>query len=115
MGAGAAPSEAGRATVGLYHLAWEIDTLGELRRIAAALTEAGALIGATDHATTKSLYARDPDGIDLEVCWLVPADLLATVEPGAGARLRPLDLAGEIARYGADTRGGVGVSVAQPA
>jgi hypothetical protein len=28
------------------------------------------------------------------------------------ARPRPLDLDGEIARYGADTRGGVGVSIA---
>ena len=31
IGAGAAPSDAGRSTVGLYHLAWEVDTLGELR------------------------------------------------------------------------------------
>src|SRR5919202_1190325 len=28
IGAGAGPSLAGRATVGLYHLAWEVDTLG---------------------------------------------------------------------------------------
>src|SRR3954468_7926501 len=32
IGAGAGPSEAGRRTVGLYHLAWEVDTLAELAR-----------------------------------------------------------------------------------
>ncbi|HEY4729409.1 MAG TPA: VOC family protein, partial [Actinomycetes bacterium] len=33
IGAGAGPSEAGRRTVGLYHLAWEVDTLAELERL----------------------------------------------------------------------------------
>ena len=63
---------AGRATVGLYHLAWEVDTLAELQRIAAVLTERGALVGASDHGTTKALYAQDPDGLEFEVSWLVP-------------------------------------------
>src|SRR5436305_15347251 len=53
IGAAAAPSGAGRATVGLYHLAWEVDTLAELQRIAGRLAEAGALVGASDHSTTK--------------------------------------------------------------
>ena len=76
IGAGAGPSEAGRATVGLYHLAWEVDTLAELSRIRDALLQAGALVGASDHATTKALYAQDPDGIEFEVSWLLPADLI---------------------------------------
>ena len=33
IGAGAGGSQAGRSTVGLYHLAWEVDTLAELARI----------------------------------------------------------------------------------
>ena len=110
MGAGAGPSPARRPTVGLYHLAWEVDTLAELQRIAGALSRAGALVGATDHATTKALYGRDPDGIEFEVCWLVPADRLDTVDAGAAMQPRPLDLQREIARYGSDTEGGVGVS-----
>ena len=61
---------AGRGTVGLYHLAWEVDTLAELERLAGVLTERGALVGASDHVTTKSLYAQDPDGIEFEVCWI---------------------------------------------
>ena len=78
------------------------------------LAERGALTGASDHVTTKALYAQDPDGIEFEVSWLVPADLITDemrVETATLARPRPLDLEGEIARYGAETRGGVGVSV----
>jgi len=104
-----------RPRVGLYHLAWEVDTLAELQRIAAALSNAGALVGATDHATTKALYAKDPDGIEFEVCWLVPADLLDDIDPATTLKLRPLDLAAEVARYGPDTRGGVGLSTPLPA
>ena len=111
MGGGAGPSVAGRATVGLYHLAWEVDTLAELSRIRAALVDAGALVGASDHATTKALYAQDPDGIEFEVSWLLPADLITPEVRGSATRIAPLDLEGEIARYGAQTRGGVGVSI----
>ena len=111
IGAAAGPSEAGRRTVGLYHLAWEVDTLAELGRVRDALAAAGALVGASDHATTKALYAQDPDGIEFEVSWLLPADRI-TDEVRAGAMsILPLDLEAEIARYGADTRGGVGVSM----
>src|SRR5205085_2996810 len=39
IGSGAGASEAGRQTVGLYHLAWEVDTLDELERIAGVLSE----------------------------------------------------------------------------
>jgi catechol-2,3-dioxygenase len=113
IGAGAGPSEAGRSTVGLYHLAWEVDTLAELARIRELLAERGALGGASDHVTTKSLYGRDPDGIEFEVVWLLPADQITDEirsRMGTFERPRPLDLEGEIARYGAETRGGVGVS-----
>ncbi len=111
VGAGAAPSPAGRSTVGLYHLAWEVDTLAELARIREALLRAGALVGASDHATTKALYAHDPDGLEFEVVWLIPADLLDQAALDARKRIRPLDLGREMARYGATTRGGVGISI----
>ena len=100
-----------RATVGLYHLAWEVDTLDELERLAGALAAEHALVGATDHGTTKSLYARDPDGIEFEVAWVVPAELLDDEAREAGAHLRPLDMAMVKQRYGATTPGGVGVSI----
>lgn len=114
VGPGAAPSAAGRRTVGLYHLAWEADTLDELERIAAALSERGALVGASDHGTTKAVYARDPDDIELEVSWLVPADLIDEAALAARTTIRPLDLAAEKRRYGGGTRGGVGVSHTAP-
>jgi hypothetical protein len=100
-------STAGRGAVGLYHLAWEVDTLADLSELATRLSDAGALAGATDHGTTKALYGRDPDGIDFEISWLVPARLLGDeLRPTAA----PLDLAREIETYGADTLGGIGVS-----
>lgn len=114
IGSGAGPSPAGRSAVGLYHLAWEVDTLAELQRLAGVLGEHGALVGASDHHTTKALYAQDPDGLEFEVCWIVPADQLteALVERSRrDPRPLPLDLDAEIARYGAETRGGLGVSI----
>jgi catechol 2,3-dioxygenase-like lactoylglutathione lyase family enzyme len=111
IGTAAGPSGAGRSTVGMYHLAWEVDTLAELERVAARLAAAGALVGTSDHGTTKSLYGKDPDALEFEVVWLVPADLLDDAALAARKRIRPLDLAREQQRYGAHTRGGLGVSV----
>jgi catechol 2,3-dioxygenase-like lactoylglutathione lyase family enzyme len=111
IGAGAGPSQAGRQTVGLYHLAWEVDTLAELARLHDALAAAGALAGSSGHGTTKSLYGRDPDGLEFEIAWIVPAALLTDEATAARKRIGRLDLAAEQARYGADTTGGVGISM----
>jgi catechol 2,3-dioxygenase-like lactoylglutathione lyase family enzyme len=111
IGASASPSQAGRGQVGMYHLAWEVDTLGELQRAAERLSAAGALVGASDHGTTKSLYAKDPDGLEFEVVWLIPAELLEESDIAKRSAIGRLDLQGEIDRFGAETRGGVGISV----
>ena len=111
LGPSAGASQAGRQTVGLYHLAWEVDTLDELEATAQRLAAADALVGASDHGTTKSLYGRDPNGIEFEVVWLIPADLLDDEALDKRRRISPLDLAKEKERYGARTRGGVGISV----
>ncbi|MEV0417891.1 VOC family protein [Streptosporangium canum] len=111
LGPHAGASGAGRSTVGLYHLAWEVDTLAELERIAVKLGEMDALVGASDHSTTKALYAKDPDGLEFEVSWLVPADLLTEEVLNGRSGIKPLDLAREKERYGAQTRGGLGVSI----
>jgi catechol-2,3-dioxygenase len=110
IGDGAAASGAGRTTVGLYHLAWEVDTLADLVDLSEKLTAAGALVGASDHSTTKSLYAQDPDGIELEIAWVVPADRLDESVLAGRSTIQRLDLPKEIERYGADTRGGIGIS-----
>lgn len=110
IGAQAGPSEAGRQTVGLYHLAWEVDTLADLDSMQVRLADAGALVGASDHSTTKSLYGQDPDGLEFEIAWIVPAELLDEQALAGRADIRPLDLPREIQRYGADTPGGIGIS-----
>lgn len=105
VGADAAPSSAGHGAVGLYHLAWEVETLQDLATIGERLQNLGALAGASDHSTTKALYAKDPDGIEFEVSWLVPADLIDAGVVAGKATTRHLDLPAEIARYGATTPG----------
>ena len=104
-------SRAGRGAVGLYHLAWEVETLDDLEEHLHKLTAAGALVGMSDHGTTKSLYAKDPDGIEMEIVWLIPSHLLTGDEADPDPRPKPLDLAKEKARYGGHTRGGLGVSI----
>jgi catechol-2,3-dioxygenase len=64
-------------------------------------------VGATDHSTTKALYAKDPDGLEFEVCWLVPEKFLDEAVVAAKTQLRPLDLQADIDRYGSETVGGV--------
>ena len=59
-------------SIGLYHLAWQVHTLEELAAMRTRLTEVGALVGESDHGVSKSLYAKDPDGIEFEVMWAVP-------------------------------------------
>lgn len=110
IGSEAGPSLAGRETVGLYHLAWEVDTLAELERLERSLGEHGALTGASDHGTTKSLYARDPDGLEFEVAWIIPANLLNEEALAGRTRIGRLDLGREKERFGAETPGGIGIS-----
>ena len=96
--------------LGLYHLAWEVGTLAELADIRERLVAHGALVGASDHRVSKSLYARDPSGIEFEVMWRVPAEDWAG-ERSAGPGLAPLDLDGEIARWGDRVTGAAAGSV----
>jgi catechol-2,3-dioxygenase len=110
IGDTAGPTTAGKDQVGLYHLAWEVDTLADLEALALRLSGSGALVGASDHSTTKSLYAKDPDGIEFEVAWVVPAEFLTDADLSARTVIRPLDLEAAKDRFGTTTRGGVGIS-----
>jgi catechol-2,3-dioxygenase len=96
--------------VGLYHLAWEVGTLAELAEIRARLAERGALVGASDHRVSKSLYAKDPSGIEFEVMWRVPAESWEH-EMQAGDMIAPLDLERELARWGDRVTGAAAGSV----
>ncbi len=85
--------------VGLYHLAWEVGTLAELSEARAALAGRGALVGASDHRVSKSLYAKDPSGNEFEVMWRVPAEDWEA-ELAGGPMVGPLDLEAALARWG---------------
>jgi catechol-2,3-dioxygenase len=96
VGADAPLPERGR--VGLYHLAWEVPTIEDLVAARDSLSRLGALVGASDHGTSKSLYARDPDGLEFEVMWAVPREHWGALEHDAV--IEPLDLPREVARFG---------------
>ena len=98
------------ARVGLYHLAWEVGTLAELDEVRRRLAERGALVGASDHRVSKSLYAKDPSGIEFEVMWRVPAEDWEA-ELASGPMIAPLDLAEAQARWGDRATGAAAGSV----
>jgi len=108
VGANAPGPERGR--VGLYHLAWEVPSINDLAAGRDTLARLGALVGQSDHGATKSLYGKDPDGIEFELAWIVPADALDAAALDGRVGIRPLDLDREKARYGAATPGGIGIS-----
>ena len=62
------------------------------------LGAAGALIGASDHHVNKSLYCRDPDGLEFEVMWLNPPENWGAEEHDA--IVEPLDIDADRDRYG---------------
>ena len=102
LAVGANAPDPPRRSVGLYHLAWEVPAIDDLAAAAAVLTELGALTGMSDHGATKSLYGRDPNGIEFEVMWLVPRDQWGEWE--RRGVVMPLDLQREVARFGSKRR-----------
>ena len=87
--------------VGLYHLSWEVPTLDDLVAVRQRLVELGSYVGENNHGVSRSIYAHDPDGIEFEVMWELPLELMDPDEPSNV----PLDLEADIARFGADTPG----------
>jgi catechol-2,3-dioxygenase len=103
IGTGRAPDQPDHP--GLYHLAWEVGTLADLAETREKLVRAGALVGESDHRVSKSLYAKDPSGIEFEVMWRVPAQDWAA-ETADGQMILPLDIDAAIARWGQDQKTG---------
>ncbi len=81
---------------GLYHLAWQVNTLEQLAALRTKLIAAASLVGESDHGVSKSLYAADPDGIEFEVMWAVPKENWPS-----GSTTARLDLDAELARWAA--------------
>jgi catechol-2,3-dioxygenase len=76
----------------MYHAAWEVGDITDLVRARQRLIEARALVGSSNHGASLSLYAKDPDGLEFEICWTVPG--------GTSGPTRELDLEGELLRRG---------------
>jgi len=95
LGADAAPKR--RGTVGLYHLAWQVDTIDELAEARETLVRLGAYTGESSHGATKSIYAADPDGNEFEVMWMLPREDWGTYADAAP--VERLDLDAELRRW----------------
>ena len=97
FGVGAQPPRP-RGGLGLYHLAWQVDTIEELE--AARLTLANLLdayTGESSHGATKSVYGKDPDGNEFEVMWMLPKAHWG--DYADAAPVDRLDLPREVARW----------------
>ena len=97
FGVGAQPRRP-RGALGLYHLAWQVDTIEELQQARGTLLGLDAYTGESSHGATKSVYGQDPDGNEFEVMWMLPRASWGEFENAAP--VAPLDLAGEVRRWG---------------
>ena len=79
FGVGAQPPRPRAVGLGLYHLAWQVDTIEELEEARLTLANLDAYTGESSHGATKSVYGEDPDGNEFEVMWMLPARQLGRV------------------------------------
>jgi catechol-2,3-dioxygenase len=86
-----------RNSVGLYHLAWQLDTIDELVEFRRALLAKGAYTGESSHGATKSVYGADPDGNQFEVMWMLPRAQWGEYE--TSAVVERLNIAAELGRW----------------
>jgi catechol-2,3-dioxygenase len=106
FGLGAGQPPRARGTVGLYHLAWQVDTIDELEQARLTLAQLGAFTGESSHGATKSVYGCDPDGNEFEVMWMLPREDWGEYENAAP--IDALDMAAEVQRWsGVGTAGRV--------
>ena len=97
FGVGPAAGPKRRGAVGLYHLAWQVDTVDDLSAARRALLDAGAYTGEASHGATQCVYGADPAGNEVEVRWMLPREEWGPYENAAP--VDHLDLAAEIERW----------------
>jgi catechol-2,3-dioxygenase len=97
FGVGSAGGRNHRGGIGLYHLAWQLDTIDELASARQTLLDTGAYTGESSHGATKSIYGADPDGNEFELMWTLPRDEWGAFENAAP--IHRLDLAAEVRRW----------------
>ncbi len=106
FGVSTAGGPKGRGAIGLYHLAWQVETIDELAEARRVLFDVGAYTGQSSHGATKSVYGADPDGNEFEIMWMLPREDWGAYEHAAP--IDRLDLAAEVGRWsGVRTAAGV--------
>jgi catechol-2,3-dioxygenase len=106
FGVGSSAPGKQRGGIGLYHLAWQLDTIEELVEARRVLAEVGAYTGESSHGATKSVYGADPDGNEFEIMWMLPREEWGAYENSAP--VERLDLEAERERWaGVPTAGQV--------
>jgi catechol-2,3-dioxygenase len=113
FGVGAQAPPKRRGGIGLYHLAWQVDTIDELAAARQTLLDVGAYTGESSHGATKSIYGADPDGNEFEVMWMLPRSEWGAYENSASIEV--LDLPAELDRWsGVPTAGRIVSESATP-
>ena len=97
FGVGTADGPKRRGAIGLYHLAWQVETVDELVAARTVLLDAGAYTGESSHGATKSVYGADPDGNEFEIMWMLPREAWGPY--ASSAPIDHLDLAAEVDRW----------------
>jgi catechol-2,3-dioxygenase len=97
FGVGSAGGPKRPGAIGLYHLAWQVDTIDELAAARDLLLHLGAYTGESSHGATKSIYGADPDGNEFEVMWMLPREAWGDHEHSAVTER--LDLGAELRRW----------------
>jgi len=84
-------------SLGLYHLAWQVDTIEQLDEARLTLANLNSFTGESSHEATKSIYARDSDGNEFEVMWMLPK--ASWGDYANAAPIERLDLDDEVRRW----------------
>jgi catechol-2,3-dioxygenase len=110
VGVGADAPPKVRGGVGLYHLAWQLDTIEELAEAHTTLKNAGAYTGQSSHGPRKaSICGADPDANEFELMWMLPRQHWGKYANAAPVELLELDA--ELARWsGVPTAGRITLS-----
>ena len=59
--------------VGMYHIGWQLESIGELKGLRGRLEEQGVeVVGIGDHGISKGIYVLDLDGNELEFFYELP-------------------------------------------
>ena len=64
-----------KTRVGLYHFAWEMESMDDLKRLYAEMKSKDVQIGGIgDHGISLGVYFFDPDGNEIEAYYEMPRD-----------------------------------------